>query len=283
MKVNKKTIIVPWDFTEKAEDALAHAIRISKIMNNNIQLLHVVESAKDAENKKVELDHEAEKRLKDTGIEFSTIVLHGTIFSKISDYASLNNVNMVVMGTHGIKGMQKLTGSWALKVLAGSKVPFLVVQDKPQNQDKFTDIVFPIDFTSETKEKVKWAVYLGKYFKSKIHVFKQPIMEKSLNQKVNVNLNFTTRFFEQNEIDYDIKKGEKSSSFAKEALQYAQGINADLIIIMTKKNLNFSDYIIGVQEEYIIANSAKIPVMCVNPITNLSDGGSLLLGSTSVT
>jgi len=39
---------------------------------------------------------------------------------------------MVVMGTHGIKGMQKLMGSWALKVITSSKVPFIAVQDTPK-------------------------------------------------------------------------------------------------------------------------------------------------------
>ncbi len=270
MKVNKNTIIVPWDFTEKAEDALAHAVRIAKIMDNNIQLLNVVDSPKEVVEAKAKLDNDADKLLKDTGLEFSTIVLEGSIFSKISEYASINNVNMVIMGTHGIKGMQRITGSWALKVLAGSKVPFLVVQDKPNNEERFSDIVFPIDFTSETKEKVKWAIYLGKYFKSRIHVYKQPITDQSLSQKVNVNLNFAIRFLEQNEIDYDLKTAEKSSSFAKDTLKYAQDINADLIIIMTKKNLNLSDYILGAQEQYIITNSAKIPVMCINPINSVA-------------
>jgi nucleotide-binding universal stress UspA family protein len=70
-------------------------------------------------------------------------VLCGTIFNTIGKYASDTDARMVIMGTHGIKGMQKLTGSWALKVIVKSKVPFLVVQDKPSEKRRFTDIVFP--------------------------------------------------------------------------------------------------------------------------------------------
>ena len=47
------------------------------------------------------------------------------------------------MGTHGMKGMQKLTGSWALKVIVKSKVPFIVVQDPPADQERYHNIVFP--------------------------------------------------------------------------------------------------------------------------------------------
>ncbi len=50
--------------------------------------------------------------------------------------------------------MQKFTGSWALKVIVGSEVPFIVVRDKPHHQEKIRNIIFPIDFRSENKEKV---------------------------------------------------------------------------------------------------------------------------------
>jgi nucleotide-binding universal stress UspA family protein len=280
MKVDKKTIIVPWDFSEVTADALHHAVRIAKQMKNNIQLLHVLEKEEKNAETEAKLKKDADKYLEKKGIEYSSIVLHGNIFSKISEYASDNKVNMVIMGTHGIKGMQKLTGSWALKVISGSRVPFIVVQDEPNNTDEFTDIVFPVDFTSETKEKVNWAVYIGKYFNAKIRVFKSPISDSSLNKKVNVNMNFAIRFFEQHNIAYDITVGEKSTNFAKETLQYAEKINADLLIIMTKKNLNFSSIILGASEQYIIANNAKIPVMCINPHTSYADSGLYLFGTT---
>ncbi len=47
------------------------------------------------------------------------------------EHIERNHALMVIMGTHGIKGLQKYTGSWALKVIIGSSVPFLVIQDKP--------------------------------------------------------------------------------------------------------------------------------------------------------
>ena len=58
----------------------------------------------------------------------------GSIFTAIAEYANEKDASLVVMGTHGMKGMQKLTGSWALKVIVKSKVPFIVVQDPPQTR-----------------------------------------------------------------------------------------------------------------------------------------------------
>jgi len=75
-------------------------------------------------------------------------------------------------------------------VIAGSTIPFIVVQDKPQSEDRFKSIVFPIDFKAENKEKLQWAIYLGKYFNSKVYLFKAPVTDKGLLKKVNTNLNF---------------------------------------------------------------------------------------------
>ncbi len=54
-------------------------------------------------------------------------------------------------------------------------------------------------------------------------------------------------------------------NFAQQTIDFAQKINADLILIVTTKNITFADYMVGASEQYIIANSSKIPVCCVNP------------------
>ena len=42
-----KKIIVPWDFTEVAQNALAHAAKIAKVLENDIIILHIVKEEKD--------------------------------------------------------------------------------------------------------------------------------------------------------------------------------------------------------------------------------------------
>ena len=117
------------------------------------------------------------------------------------------------------------------------------------------------------------AIYMGKYFDSKVHILKDPVTDKSLTRKINTNLNFAIKYLIQNNIEYDIHTLEKKGNFAKETLKYAEDTNADLILIMTTKNINISDYMLGASEQYIIANSSKIPVMCLNPRTHLTMHG----------
>ena len=276
MEKDNKLIIILWDFSKVSENALLHGIKIAKMVHNDLRLLHIVNKGinqKEKDKIKQKLDKVSGQIQSKHSVNISSVILEGTIFSTISKYATDEEANLVILGTHGLKGMQKFTGSWALKVIVGSEVPFIVVRDKPHHQDKIRNIVFPIDFRSENKEKVSMAIYMGKYFDSKVHILKDPVTDKSLTRKINTNLNFAIKYLIQNNIEYDIHTLEKKGNFAKETLKYAEDTNADLILILTTKNINVSDYMLGASEQYIIANSSKIPIMCLNPKTHLTRYG----------
>ena len=44
---------------------------------------------------------------------------------------------------------------------------------------------------------------------------------------------------------------------------------ADVIVVMTTRDIAFHDYVLGAYEQYIIANTAQIPVFVINPRTDL--------------
>lgn len=270
--MEKDTLLVPWDFTEVADSALQHAVKISKRINNRIKLIHVVKSIKKGEEALAELNKDIVKLNEKYGVELEPLVLEGNLFSVISDYASENNVSMVIMGTHGIKGMQKFTGSYALKVIVGSKIPFIVVQEPPSKTDDFKHVVFPLDYRSEAKQKLQWALFLVKYFDVKINIIIPTLKDKSLNNKLMANVHFAEKILDKYDCDYELHKIEGSNS-AEESIAYAQNVDADMILIMTTKGIGITDYVLGAQEQYIIANTAKIPVMVVNPRTDLSRYG----------
>jgi nucleotide-binding universal stress UspA family protein len=280
MEENKKLIVVPWDFTHVAEHALAHAIKISRMVNNDICLLHIVSTgiSKKEETKKIAmLKQVAEVNHQKYGMPIIYQILKGTIFKSIAEFANEKDANLVVMGTHGMKGMQKLTGSWALKVIVKTKMPFIVVQDPPADQERYHNIVFPVDFKKENKEKIQMAIFMGKYFDSKIHLLVAASSDKGLIKKINVNLNFAIKYFIQNNIEYEIQKLQRGD-IAQQTIDFAQKINADLIVIVTTKNITFADYVVGASEQSIIANSSKIPVCCVNPKSSFASSSQFMGG-----
>lgn len=281
MENDSKLIVIPWDFSEVAQNALVHGAKIAKMVDNELRLLHIVDKKLDAPKKEEitgKLTEVAEKAERIYNVKVDTFIMQGSIFTAISKYVSDIKASLVIMGTHGMKGMQKLTGSWALKVIAGSKVPFIVVQDPPEDMSKYQNILFPIDFKLEQKEKLHWAIFMGKYFDSKVHILQAATQDKSLLKKQKVNLNFAIKFLIQNRIDYEIHTVEKSGNFAKDIIKFSKDQKIDMVMIMTTKNLNFSDYVMGAQEQYLIANSSHIPVMCINPKANYAKVAQFMYG-----
>ncbi len=281
MENKTEQILVTWDFTNISQYALEHAVIISRGIQKEISLIHIIPPKlpeKEVQNRKDKMSFVCEETGKKYAIKPNIILLEGSIFKTISAYATANKASLVVMGTHGIKGMQKIFGSSALRVIVGSSVPFIVVQDKPYNSEKYSKLVFPIDFKSENKEKLSWAIYFGKYFASKIHLFLYTVSDKSLKKKINTNLNFAIRFIMQNNLEYEIYSLEKSKHFTQETVEYADNIKADLILITTTKYITILDYMFGASEQRIIANNKKIPVMCVNPKANFATMGQFMYG-----
>jgi nucleotide-binding universal stress UspA family protein len=280
MEENKKLIVVPWDFSHVAENALAHAVKISRMVNNDICLLHIVDSGI-TPKAYAETTTLLKRLIEENGKKYNVPIMYhvskGSIFTEIAEYVNEKEASLVVMGTHGMKGMQKLTGSWALKVIVKSKIPFIVVQDPPADQEKYHNIVFPIDFRSENKGKIKMAIFMGKFFESKIHMLVSNSTDTGILRKTRTNVNFAIKYLIQNNIDYEIHDMPKGK-IADQTIDFAQKINADLILIVTTKNITFADYMLGASEQQIIANSSKIPVCCVNPLASFTNVGQFMGG-----
>ncbi|MDX9848315.1 MAG: universal stress protein [Tenuifilaceae bacterium] len=273
MEPNSQRLIVPWDFTHVTENALLYALKIGSFTDNfSIDLIHVVEAGgmfskgKLTEKEAVEKLKSDAARIKEKhNIEVRPVVQEGSIFHTISEYAFDVEADMVIMGTHGIKGVQKLTGSKALKVIAGSNVPFLVIQDAPKEGRIFENIVLPLDYRLNEKERLRWAIRTSHQFSSKVHIMLPHATDAGIQKKVNYNLAFAKKHLEANDIVTEVHSASKNANFSDEIIKLAVDIEADLILIMTTPNLDFTDYIFGAQEQYVIANNAKISVLCVNP------------------
>lgn len=188
-------------FFPVAENALKYAVKMGSLAaSSQVELIHVIEPGGLFAKGKLN-DKEADEKLKldynrikeNYGIEVKTTVMEGNIFHTISDHAADSKADIVVMGTHGIKGVQKLTGSWALKVIAGSSVPFLVVQDAPTEKRVFQHVVMPLDFSDDEKEKLQWAIKVSVQYKSQIHIIIPNAFDTGVQKKVNYNLAFARK------------------------------------------------------------------------------------------
>lgn len=259
-----ENIVVPYDFTEKAECAVKHAAVIARNMKAEVVLLHIVkkESQKpEAENR---LDGVVAQIASDENVACRYVVTEGSIFSTINEVVAREESALVVMGTHGMKGMQKITGSWALKVIVGSHVPYLIVQKDPEYATPLR-VLFPVDFKMETKEKLKWLPLLSFVNKLKVTLFGQQGNGPMSDSPTRANMSFCKRYLEDQGIDCDAVWADEKGSFLELSLKYCEENKMDVIMITTTRDIAFHDYLLGAYEQTVISNSSETPVFVVNP------------------
>lgn len=265
MDSQKQTILVPTDFTTTAEYAMQHAVIYSKWLHKDITLLNIIKKEAEYNDAEKQILQIAQELASKNAVTVHTVIREGSIFTAIGEVANELEAEMVIMGTHGRHGVQKFVGSWALKVIVSAKAPFIVVQQPPK-KNTIDRIVFPVDFKKENKEKIGWAVYIAKLFNSKIFVLKKSYKrDKGYIIGTLKNIAFVERYFRNKDVRYEITQAEQKQDFAEQTVKFAEKLNADLILIMTTKAIDYSDFILGVSEQNIIDNDAKIPVMCLNP------------------
>ncbi len=259
-----KNILVPWDFTPSATFGLEHAVKIAKVRNYNISLLHIIEHAKEEAKYQAKLQEIAAENQRKTGVTTTVLIQTGEVLTTISELASLPDTELVIMKTDGITGMQKYFGSKAMKIMRGSKSPFIVVQKSPP-ESMFHKIVYPIDYRPENKEVVSAILNLSKLYNGKIFIFKTKTNDRVFKKNVANNLNFARMMFENKHIEFEIFEAKGKKDYSVEVNGYAQSVNADIIIIQLQHNLTLSKFLFGVKEQNIVANPYKIPVMVINP------------------
>jgi nucleotide-binding universal stress UspA family protein len=259
-------ILVPWDFSEKSEQAFRHAINYSRILGGEINLVHIVKSPIEAKTAIEKLNSKIEELKNKFQVKPNYIIKEGSIFTTISEVATQSKAKLVIMGTHGMKGMQKLTGSWAMKVIIDSRAPFIVVQDAPTN-DKVEKIIFPVDKSKETRQKIKIAEWISE--KNPDALFQICRLGKTpndyLERMISTNTNYVRSYFRQLNIKHEVLMLE-GNNLAESVLAYSNNTKVDLIMILTTQNINITNYMIGLDEQKIIFNKQKVPVMCINPM-----------------
>jgi len=269
---NKNLILVPTDFSEICENAVHFALELSKNFNWSVVVLHVINKDTKSYLKKEDITEEQlELKLKEVekaqksefGIDVTYIIKKGNIFEKIGQTANELDASLILLGTHGKVGFQRLTGSYALKVISSTMVPTLVVQKR--NFKGFKNIVFPVTVTTQDRQKVNWAVAIAKAFDATIHIFPKHESEKYLKKNIMSVTKQIKTIFDKHDVKHVDKVSEElGGNFAKQIVDYAVVNDADLIIIMSTNDQALP--MLDSWDEQLMFNSSQIPVICVNPV-----------------
>ena len=194
------------------------------------------------------------------------LVRVGSIYKDIGDAAAEINADLIVMGTHGMRGMLMFTGSRILRIITSSEVPFIVVQDREIKATGYDTIVVPLDLHKETRQKLTIVADMAKTFTSKVHLITPKEDDEVLQKELSINIKFATQDLNERGIAHEATiSDEDSNDFVRAVINHALAIDADLIAIMNLSKGNIFGALGLPYEQEILTNKAHIPVMCMNP------------------
>lgn len=256
----KKCILVPFDFSNEANFALDHAYELARIAKLPIHLLYVVGTYKQIEEWQVELQKIADNFSKKNNYPVEAVVKAGNLFETIYEYGIEANAYLAIMGTHGLKTINK-----AMKVIKKFvKIPFILVQ-RPLTFGEYDKICVPIDADKKSRAKFLWVKYLNYLFESKVYIVYPETNDSIKKKAIQSNLVFATSIFEKDAIDFEIKSIPEVN-FADGMYDYMNTIEPDVVLFMTDK---YKSSITALKAARNIELYKKIPIMCVNPRTDI--------------
>lgn len=275
-------ILVPVDFSKQSFIALSQSYNLAKLTNSALRLIHVIDQdffssitenflsepnyadtlKDDLQNK---LDQLAVKIKSEQGIAATSILRTGKIYHEIVEESSACNASLIIMGTMGSSTlMKKFLGSNASRVIREAQCPVITIRGT-QHRIGCEHIVLPLDLTKETKEKVNKTIELSRLYKSHVHLV--TIIEDNdefIVKKLERQMDQVKAFFEKESIPCTTAFVE-NDNVAEGINEYAKKVNADLVVIMTQQEVDFTDLFLGSKAQEVI-NLLDIPVLCIRPV-----------------
>jgi nucleotide-binding universal stress UspA family protein len=283
MNSSVNQILIPIDFSDQAIIALDQSYNLAKFYSAELTLLYVIDEGSTVNRifqKPIDeeaLKKEVEKKLKELGtevtkkhkIKVNTVIAKGHIYDKILEVADMISAKMVIMGTNGTVGLKKrFIGSNALRVVKEANCPVVTIKGK-HPREGCKNIVLPIDLTKESREKVDSAIELGKLYGATIRVVSVLFtLDEFVVNRITRQMEQVKNFIKKAGVKCTaemIKTSKGQETLANAVVDYANKVDADLIVIMTQQEGDTTPLFIGSTAQGIINNS-EIPVMRIVPV-----------------
>ena len=274
-----KTILIPVDFSEYAENALKAATSLAKDHRARLIVMHMI----GFDNSLLTKEYQGEalesifylkltqKRFAQfldkpylQGVEVEQYVQKYKAFGDIDTIAREHGVDLIVMGSHGSGGLAEVfVGSNTEKVIRSASIPVLVI--KNDNLDfKWNRAVFACDFKPENLDAYKRAKELFKTLGTKMEFLYVNLPGPAFKSSAEIEARINFFFESAGESDPD-KMTTMVSRFADYTLEegifaHSNNVGVDIIAIPTHGRRGLSHFFKGSQGEDL-ANHAQMPVI----------------------
>ncbi len=310
IKIDK--ILVPTDFSETAARAVDHAALLAKTFSAELTLLNVLElesimgrvmpaapgevpgelaSAQQQVYKFVaayadtKLEETAKGDYVCTLPQCQTVVEKGETASEtIARYAKSNDIDLIVIGTHGRTGFSEwFFGSTTERVIRIAPCPVLTIGPETQQhptEEAFDHILFPFDLSKTARHALRYACALAQNYNANLsllhvveyrnlpesysvrgsEIFKEVLdLEQKILNEMEKKVNELYGGAHPLEAQFTVKEGKPFD----EIIDFANENNAKLIVIGNTGVNETHGHRLGSTAENVMPR-AKCPVLVVN-------------------
>ena len=165
------------------------------------------------------------------------------------------------MGTHGAKGFQKVFGSYAMKVITSSDVPFFVVQ-KDTKAKTLKKILVPIGIDKESLQIVDIAGDIAKMYDAEVFLVAEKREDPFLSQKIKNRIQIVRNQYLERQVKCTIELLPLGGSFHKKIMNYCNEKEIDLIAIAYHSISLLPQF--DTFAQHLITNEDLLPCVIIN-------------------
>ncbi len=276
-------IVVALDFSESSINAFLHALSIAQKCQSDLDLVWVRKSAEEKDKFDTGGDPTKEVKVQFTdliekyehelpGNKISFKIRTGKVYKEIADEARDSKAMLVVTGTHGASVFVEFwIGSNANRIISLSPCPVITIRSGIDIHRSLSRIVFPIDSSTETRQKATFTGYLAKKHDAQVHILSMySTKSKAIRRNVDAYTEQVAKYFEEEGVKYLIAKKE-ADNIADDMIEYGKSVDANLISIMSQQESSTANLWMGPYAQQTV-NRSPIPVLCIRPIETLAAG-----------
>lgn len=261
-----KTILVPYDFSDCARDALQVAAKIARLSGAVIDVVHLYEQMTDFHTENQKVRDEIEAKLEKVpelpfmeGLELRKFMLRQMSLTDMFKNEHLAHADLVVMGTHGAKGIKGIVGSNTQKVVRQAPMPVLVIKQHIEDLE-LRDVVYASNFSPLDVEKFDAFRPLLDLFNVKVHLVK--VNTPKTFERSDDSHRAIDAFLQRHELKRYTATIYNDLSIEEGVLNFARSIDADLVAMATHGRTGFFHVVNGSLTEDIV-NHTAFPVLSV--------------------
>ena len=171
-------ILVPTDGSPSAEAAARHGLVIAEAFGASVHVISVTgERERDERLAKAQaqdaISHLEELFEQESDLSCQSIIEHGSPYEAILSYASENDIDLIVMGTHGRRGLSRvLLGSVTERVIRLSNDPVVAVPPHAigREQEGYDKILIPTDGSPGATAAVEHGISIAERLEASVRV-----------------------------------------------------------------------------------------------------------------